>query len=198
MKRDSLLVSLVTLFMVLGSTFFNIPILAEGLDISLYYNHSSDNSSFDVPNMFPGDSVSNTYNVKVSYHDKVRLIFNVDYLDQYATLAEVMHIKLSLNNNVLYDGLLKDFNDVSYTLYSDNNKTEVLKYDVTMSLDTSVDNDYQHEKLKLDFIWSIDKDDSSNLINTGYSSNIILWISLIILSLIMFIYLYRRNNSNVR
>ena len=204
MKRQKLSFIFIVLLTIAGNSFFNLPVEAEDIDISLYSNHSSDNASFNITNMFPGDSVTNKYNVKVSYHDKVSVLFNVDYLDEYSKLASVTNIKVKLinDNKVLYDGFVCDLkdNNLSYVLESSNNKTEVLEYEITISLDTSVNNDYQNKELKLDFIWSIDKEETKNLIvpNTGYSSNIILWISLIIFSLIMIVFLYKRNNSNVR
>lgn len=204
MKRQKLSFIFIVLLTIVGNSFFNLPVEAEDIDISLYSNHSSDNVSFNITNMFPGDSVTNKYNVKVSYHDKVSVLFNVDYLNEYSELASVTNIKVKLinDNKVLYDGFVCDLkdNNLSYALESSNNKTEVLEYEITISLDTSVNNDYQNKELKLDFIWSIDKEETKNLIvpNTGYSSNIILWISLIIFSLIMIVFLYKRNNSNVR
>ena len=204
MKRQKLSFIFIVLLTIVGNSFFNLPVEAEDIDISLYSNHSSDNASFNITNMFPGDSVTNKYNLKVSYHDKVSVLFNVDYLDEYSKLASVTNIKVKLinDNKVLYDGFVCDLkdNNLSYALESSNNKTEVLEYEITISLDTSVNNDYQNKELKLDFIWSIDKEETKNLIvpSTGYSSNIILWISLIIFSLIMIVFLYKRNNSNVR
>ena len=206
MKRQKLSFIFIVLLTIVGNSFFNLPVEAEDIDISLYSNHSSDNASFNITNMFPGDSVTNKYNVKVSYHDKVSVLFNVDYLNEYSKLASVTNIKVKLinddNDKVLYDGFVCDLkdNNLSYALESSNNKTEVLEYEITISLDTSVNNDYQNKELKLDFIWSIDKEETKNLIvpSTGYSSNIILWISLIIFSLIMIVFLYKRNNSNVR
>ena len=204
MKKQKLSFIFIVLLTIVGNSFFNLPVEAEDIDISLYSNHSSDNASFNITNMFPGDSVTNKYNVKVSYHDKVSVLFNVDYLNEYSELASVTNIKVKLinDNKVLYDGFVCDLkdNNLSYVLESSNNKTEVLEYEITISLDTSVNNDYQNKELKLDFIWSIDKEETKNLIvpSTGYSSNIILWISLIIFSLIMIVFLYKRNNSNVR
>ena len=204
MKRQKLSFIFIVLLTIVENSFFNLPVEAEDIDISLYSNHSSDNVSFNITNMFPGDSVTNKYNLKVSYHDKVSVLFNVDYLNEYSKLASVTNIKVKLinDNKVLYDGFVCDLkdNNLSYVLESSNNKTEVLEYEITISLDTSVNNDYQNKELKLDFIWSIDKEETKNLIvpNTGYSSNIILWISLIIFSLIMIVFLYKRNNSNVR
>ena len=204
MKRQKLSFIFIVLLTIVVNSFFNLPVEAEDIDISLYSNHSSDNASFNITNMFPGDSVTNKYNLKVSYHDKVSVLFNVDYLDEYSKLASVTNIKVKLinDNKVLYDGFVCDLkdNNLSYVLESSNNKTEVLEYEITISLDTSVNNDYQNKELKLDFIWSIDKEETKNLIvpSTGYSSNIILWISLIIFSLIMIVFLYKRNNSNVR
>lgn len=204
MKKQKLSFIFIVLLTIVGNSFFNLPVEAEDIDISLYSNHSSDNASFNITNMFPGDSVTNKYNLKVSYHDKVSVLFNVDYLDEYSKLASVTNIKVKLinDNKVLYDGFVCDLkdNNLSYVLESSNNKTEVLEYEITISLDTSVNNDYQNKELKLDFIWSIDKEETKNLIvpSTGYSSNIILWISLIIFSLIMIVFLYKRNNSNVR
>ena len=114
---------------------------AEETTIELFKNKESDNEPFNVVNMFPGDTYTNYYNVKVNYHSNITVHFNVDitsdeniYLaddrpeedidtDQDNTnndnhkLSEVLKVKinvLNLDNNkskTLYDGLMKDISD---------------------------------------------------------------------------------------
>ena len=113
----------------------------EETTIELFKNKESDNEPFSVYNMFPGDTYTNYYNVKVNYHSNITVHFNVDitseeniYLaddrpeedidtDQDNTnndnhkLSEVLKVKinvLNLDNNkskTLYDGLMKDISD---------------------------------------------------------------------------------------
>ena len=113
----------------------------EETTIELFKNKESDNEPFNVVNMFPGDTYTNYYNVKVNYHSNITVHFNVDitseeniYLaddrpeedidtDQDNTnndnhkLSEVLKVKinvLNLDNNkskTLYDGLMKDISD---------------------------------------------------------------------------------------
>ena len=120
----------------------------EEATIELFKNKESDNEPFNVLNMFPGDTCTNNYNVKVNYHSNVTVYFNVDitkeeniYLaddrpeedidtgqdntdDDNHKLSEVLKVKinvLNLDNNkskTLYDGLMKNISGKKSITYN--------------------------------------------------------------------------------
>ena len=120
----------------------------EETTIELFKNKEDDNKPFNVTNMFPGDSYTKYYNVKVNYHSNVTVYFNVDitkeenieqglpedeaYTNQINTddnddnhkLSEVLKVKinvLNLDNNkskTLYDGLMKNISGKKSITYN--------------------------------------------------------------------------------
>lgn len=197
MKRRKSLYKIVLsiLLIVLSASF----VYAEDpISIELYNKQTSDNSSFDSNNMFPGDSVTKCYNAKVSYKGKVGVNFDVDYEDKYNDLAKVTNIKIKLNNNVLYDGLVSELKDVSYTLQSDTKTTEELNYEITISLDTSVDSSFAYSELKFNFVWEVNEKDKENLVpNTSFDSSKLIYVGIIIVCIVLLL-LMRKSDKNGR
>lgn len=128
--------------------------------IILYKKNPEYNEAFLCPNMFPGDTEVRNYCVKVSYHNKASVNFIVNTRKGYEKLAEVMDIKVRLvsTDEILYEGKVKDIKDSVVTvLRSDSKKVESLDYEITVSLDTSVGNEYQNLDLITDFKWWVDE-----------------------------------------
>lgn len=148
--------------------------------IALYNNQPQDNTAFAIDNMFPGDNDTKYYGVQVSYHDAVTVHFGADVRMGYEKLAEVMKVKVKLLNNdeVMYDGLMKDMPDsVTHKLTSAESTTDELYYEITAYLDTSVGNEYQNQDLVADFNWWVEE--TGNLDKapqTGDTLNLVLWI----------------------
>ena len=57
--------------------------------IALYNKHPEDNTPFTVGNMFPGDSETKYFRVRVSYHDKITVHYKATVRPGYEKLAEV-------------------------------------------------------------------------------------------------------------
>ena len=151
-----------TRYPMLAAWFF-VPAAEPDETLELYKNHPDDNTPFDVRNMFPGDSVSKTYCVKISYRGTLTVHFNAAVRQGYEKLAEVLECSVYLRSEnetegtLLYSGLMKDMPEsVDTTVSNGGRTTEKLYYDITVSLDTSVGNEYQRKMLIADFEWWAD------------------------------------------
>lgn len=120
-------------------------------------NYSSDPMVFE--NMFPGDHVSKTYKVNISRQNPVSLWFRVDIQDDpiYDKLAEVLMLKVSVNGQEIYDGLMKDFggHNSGFPSFYEDVIVQSLEYHIEVYLDTSVGNEYMQKPLKCDYSWTI-------------------------------------------
>ena len=147
--------------------------------IELYNKQPEENTAFAVGNMFPGDSETKYFRVRVSYHDKITVHYKATVRPGYEKLAEVLKVRVNLlsTGEMLYDGLMRDMPEsLTHKLASQKTTTDELYYEITAYLDTSVGNDYQNKDLIADFKWWVEEtgnlDDSPK---TGDTSNILLW-----------------------
>ena len=161
--------------------------------IELYNKQPEENTAFTVGNMFPGDSETKYFRVRVSYHDKITVHYKATARPGYEKLAEVLKIRVDLlsTGKTMYDGLMRDMPEsLTHKLASEKSTTDELYYEITAYLDTSVGNDYQNKDLIADFKWWVEEtgnlDDSPQ---TGDTSNILLWAVLAAGSLSMMILL---------
>ena len=161
--------------------------------IELYDKQPEDNTPFNVTNMFPGDSETKYFRVRVSYHDKVTVHYKATVREGYEKLAEVLKVKIKLltTGETMYDGLMKDMpKSVTYKLSSAESTTAELYYEITAYLDTSVGNEYQNKDLVADFSWWVEE--TGNLEpspKTGDNSHILLFATLAAVSSLMMIFL---------
>ena len=147
--------------------------------IELYNKQPEENTAFAVGNMFPGDSETKYFRVRVSYHDKITVHYKATVRPGYEKLAEVLKVRVKLlsTGETMYDGLMRDMPEsLTHKLASKKSTTDELYYEITAYLDTSVGNDYQNKDLIADFKWWVEEtgnlDDSPK---TGDTSNILLW-----------------------
>lgn len=147
--------------------------------IELYNKQPEENTPFQVGNMFPGDSETKYFRVRVSYHDKITVHYKATVRPGYEKLAEVLKVRIKLlsTGETMYDGLMRDMPEsLTHKLASKKSTTDELYYEITAYLDTSVGNDYQNKDLIADFKWWVEEtgnlDDSPK---TGDTSNILLW-----------------------
>ncbi len=120
-------------------------------------NNPQDNIPFNMVNMLPGDSETKRYNVEVSYSDDIVLKFETHIHEGYEKMAEVLKCKIVVNDEMIYDGLMKDMLE-SYDLLLKTDKyiSKEIAYEVTTYLETSVGNEYQNKELYADFRWYVD------------------------------------------
>ena len=147
--------------------------------IELYNKQPEENTAFAVGNMFPGDSETKYFRVRVSYHDKITVHYKATVRPGYEKLAEVMKVRVKLLSmgETMYDGLMRDMPEsLTHKLASQKTTTDELYYEITAYLDTSVGNDYQNKDLIADFKWWVEE--TGNLDDptiTGDTSSIVLW-----------------------
>ena len=171
--------------------------------IELYNKQPEENTAFAVGNMFPGDSETKYFRVRVSYHDKITVHYKATVRPGYEKLAEVLKVRVNLlsTGEMLYDGLMRDMPEsLTHKLASKKSITDELYYEITAYLDTSVGNDYQNKDLIADFKWWVEEtgnlDDSPK---TGDTSNILLWAVLAACSgsmMILLLVVRRRKEEN--
>ena len=147
--------------------------------IELYNKQPEENTAFAVGNMFPGDSETKYFRVRVSYHDTITVHYKATVRPGYEKLAEVLKVRIRLLSagETMYDGLMRDMPEsLTHKLASKKSATDELYYEITAYLDTSVGNDYQNKDWIADFKWWVEEtgnlDDSPQ---TGDTSNILLW-----------------------
>lgn len=147
--------------------------------IELYNKQPEENTAFAVGNMFPGDSETKYFRVRVSYHDKITVHYKATVRPGYEKLAEVLKVRVKLlsTDETMYDGLMRDMPEsLTHKLASQKTTTDELYYEITAYLDTSVGNDYQNKDLIADFKWWVEE--TGNLDDptiTGDTSSIVLW-----------------------
>ena len=170
--------------------------------IELYNKQPEENTAFAVGNMFPGDSETKYFRVRVSYHDKITVHYKATVRPGYERLAEVLKVRVNLlsTGETMYDGLMRDMPEsLTHKLASPKTTTDELYYEITAYLDTSVGNDYQNKDLIADFKWWVEEtgnlDDSPQ---TGDTSNILLWAVLAAgsLSMIIILHVTRRRKED--
>ncbi len=139
---------------------------AFGLDsdtIRLKKPDESGNTAFFVENMFPGDVEVKDFTVKVQHNKPVILYYRADLHQESEKLAEVMMIKIELPEKklTLYEGTMNEMpKKLEHELKA--NEKEVI-YRMTVSLDTSVGNEYQFQQLGADFVWWYAYDSANGL-----------------------------------
>ena len=64
--------------------------------VELYNKQPEENTPFQVGNMFPGDSETKYFRVRVSYHDKITVHYKATVRPGYEKLAEVLKVRVKL------------------------------------------------------------------------------------------------------
>lgn len=173
----------------------------EATSISLDKRKPSDNEAYKATNLFPGDTETKYYSVKVLHNHDIILRFHAKIRPGYEKLAEVLKIKVTVvdSNKDLYDGLMKDMpKSLNQQLYAKNHSQSNLYYKVTVYLDTSVGNEYQNQNLIADFEWWVEEGDYLDPPLTGIidsiSSNIFLYTTLGLFVLLVFL-IYKKKKD---
>lgn len=160
--------------------------------ISLHNKQPEENKPFQVANMFPGDSETKYFRIKVYYKGDIIVRYHADIREGYEKLSEVLKVRIRLpeTDEILYDGLMRDMPEsLNHALYTTEKTQSELYYEITSYLDTSVGNEYQDKELIADFRWWVEEIEHLDSPQTGDNSNILLWFCLAISSLFMMIIL---------
>ncbi len=160
--------------------------------LTLHKRKPNDNTPFKVNNMFPGDSETKYFCVKVYYKGDIILRYHADVREGYEKLAEVLKVRIRLldTDETLYDGLMKDMpKSLNHVLKTKKSTQSELYYEITAYLDTSVGNEYMDKSLIADFNWWVEETDNLEAPKTGDNFNIYLWLGLAAGSLLIIILL---------
>lgn len=166
--------------------------------LSLHNRNTDDNTPFQVGNMFPGDSETKYYCVRVSHKGDVILRFHADILPGYEQLAEVLCCRITLpeNGGVLYDGLMRDMpKSLNHALNTDKSTASEVYYEITAYLDTSVGSEYMNKDLIADFRWWVEETGNLDSPQTGDSFNLYLWLCIAVGSLFLLILLWKKRKK---
>lgn len=162
------------------------------------YLHSrvtGDNKPFKVTNMFPGDSETEYYCVRVSHKGDVVLRFRADVRPGYEKLAKALCCRITLadSGEALYDGPMQDMpNSITHALNTEKSTISEVNYEITAYLDTSVGNEYQNLSLIADFNWWVEETDNLEPPKTGDKTNIVIWVIVAVIALLILILLWKK------
>lgn len=168
--------------------------------IGLYRRHAEDNEPFQVTNMFPGDTVTKYFCVKVSYKGDVVVRYRADIRPGGEKLAEVLGCRVVLltTGETLYDGLMRDMpGALEHKLTTGSSTSTELYYEITAYLDTSVGNEYMNRNLTADFRWWVEETDNLDAVKTGDTTPVWLWVVLALAAAaaVLVLILYRKKRT---
>lgn len=134
----------------------------EDTVLEIYRGNADVNQPFAVSNMFPGDVIPKDYQVKVTHRGPVVVHFCASVRPGYEKLAEVLKVKVQIEGQDRYDGLMRDMPESLDCTTPNTAKAETteLDYRLTVYLDTSVGNEYQARELVADFEWWVETEES--------------------------------------
>lgn len=156
------------------------PLVSEALAVDLKINKKQENDTFnfEVENMFPGDSIRQTYNIHVSCNKDVTVKFHAKTNGESQKLSEVLKTKITLveTDQTIYDGSIIDMpKSLDFKIETAESTTKTLKYDMVVYLDTSVGNEYMGLGQDVTFEWWVEEVDNLDNPKTGDDSNITMW-----------------------
>ena len=168
--------------------------------LELYQGRPAVNEKIAVRDMLPGDSMSREFCVK-AYHDTdVTLHFRTRVTEEVKALGDVLHIKVIQlgTDEVLCDGPFSQVKDQAFgTLLTAGGAGEsTAYYQIDVSLDTAVGNEYQQARLLADFEWYVEEEGGLTPPPTGEAVNTALWIALAVSgALLVVLLLFRRRKE---
>lgn len=150
--------------------------------LELYKDKPEDNQRFEVVNMLPGDMVTKYFCIK-AYHEKdIDLYFKADITEQTKSLGNVLHIKVTHmeSGRVLCEAAFSEVKGKEFAalLKANSEKGTTVYYQIDVSLDTSVGNEYQVARLTADFEWVVKDEGGLTPPQTGDNINPTPWIVL--------------------
>ena len=166
----------------------------------LYAGRPDVNQRFEVSNMLPGDTETRYFCVRAYHEEDITLFFRAEVTEQTKNLGDVLHIKVTHldTGKVLCDAAFNEIDgeEFSELLKADAREETTAYYQIDVSLDTSVGNEYQAALLKADFEWCVK--DEGGLVEppqTGDTTNFVLWTVLAVSSLLLMIFLWKRRKE---
>ncbi len=131
----------------------------QGASLVLYDGNASDNKSFKVKNMLPGDSESQYYSVKVRHKGELKLYFTAKVKEETRNFGEALVIKVTHieSSNIVYEGIISDMSEEGYsvTLPDPGSEDSIASYKIEVILPGSTGNEYQRASALVDFEWFV-------------------------------------------
>lgn len=155
--RSDIIIAILAFWLCISTTV--LPVNAAGKQeeiISLYRGNAEENIPFQLTNMFPGDSKTQYYRVRVSYTGTITVSFQATVREGDEKLAEALKAEVRLVNTdqVLYEGTIADMPEIDYVLTTDNDsQRDALCYEITVGLGTDAGNEYQNLSMTADLFW---------------------------------------------
>ncbi|WP_367924003.1 LPXTG cell wall anchor domain-containing protein [uncultured Ruthenibacterium sp.] len=170
----------------------------------LYQGMPQANEKFQVQNMVPGDVETRYFCVRAYHNTDITLAFRTEVTDQTLNLGKVLNIKVTRLNDgvVLCDAPFDQVNkkEFSQKVETASDGKNDLYYQIDVSLDTSVGNEYQGAQLKADFDWYVTDQVKAlaPLPQTGDTTELLLWSILAAGSslLLVCIYFWRKKEAS--
>lgn len=162
--------------------------------LELYEGKPGDNQRFEVKNMLPGDTETKYFCIRAHHNADLKLFFKTEVTEQTKNIGDVLRIKVTHleTGKVLCDAPFVEVkgSEFSELLKKTASSETNAYYQIDVSLDTSVGNEYQAAALKADFEWYVK--DGGGLTpppQTGGTTNLILWIMLLTSSALLILFL---------
>ena len=132
---------------------------SSAVKLELYEGKPGDNQKFEVKNMFPGDTKTKYFCIRAHHNADLELFFKTEVTEQTKNLGDVLQIKVTHleTGKVLCDATFAEVNGSEFSeLLKKNTADETTAYyQIDVSLNTSVGNEYQAASLKADFEWYV-------------------------------------------
>lgn len=175
----------------------------QAVKLELYAGQPGDNEKFEVSNMLPGDVETKYFCLQVSHDADLALFFRADVVEETKALGEVLHIRVTHmeTGKVLCDAPFRevDAKEFSETLLQTEQGQTTANYQIEVSLDPSVGNEYQAAALQADFSWYVkDEEALTPPPQTGENTNIVLWIVLAVSALLLLLILWKWKKEGER
>lgn len=128
--------------------------------IELTAKDGYDNLPFAVENMLPGDSIAQYYCVSLT-HDRTQTVRFYINVDEAQKLSDVLKAKVELllpdaEDEVLYDGSIKDCTAVDVSVAANGENVTPIYYRITVYTNgAEVGNEYAGQSLTVDFSWKL-------------------------------------------
>ena len=167
--------------------------------LELYKGNPADNDKFEVKNMFPGDCITKYFCVKATHEEDIVIFFKTTVTKQTKYLDDVLNIKVTDldTGKVLCNDKFSEINNKKFyeSISANEDKTTTSYYQIDVSLDTSVGNEYQAAMLTADFEWGAQDKGDLDSPGTGFEANVLLWIILAVSSLSLVVLLILKNKK---
>lgn len=182
-----------------GSSTLTMPKAAK---LELYAGKPEINREFDVRNMLPGDVETRYFCVRAYHSTDIDVFFQANIAGQTKALGEVLHIKVTQmeTGEVLCDAPFSEIDGKEFAVeVAANTRGETtVYYQIDLSLDTSVGNEYQELMLKADFKWYVKDEGRLDSPQTGDAADLVLWFAAAISLLLILLLLFTRHGKEER